>query len=258
MIRSVLTLFGIGAFYLSGYGQLSESDSLRRSLLINASGNLSYGNVNRQFLLSTLQYVHHVGNSIALKTQNSHRYGQRNGGVIANDLLAFNYVYYRPQNRFYPYAVFFVEKSRRKKIDDRWLGGVGLTYQAARSKQFLMKLSVTMLYEANDYEENEFKELGTRSTTLISMPRVSFRLFGRHNFQEIPLQIYYVGRLNRSLSSLGDYRLTLGLGVDINLTKVLAFTARADYNREDIVVFDRSADDLLMTYGLRVLLTSVD
>lgn len=236
--------------------QLSESDSLKRAFLINATGNLSYGNVDRQFLLSNLQYVHRIGDSWAFKTQNSHRFGRSSKSVVANDLLALNYLYYKPRNKFYPYAVVFLEKSRRKKIDDRWIGGVGVTMQAVRSEKSLIKLSLTGFYESTDYEENEFEELGLRSTTVISMPKVAFRIFGRHDLEGIPLQFYYVGRVFRSLSDLGDYRTNLSFGIDFSVTSALAFTTRANFTNEDIIVSEQEANDLLITYGLRIKLSS--
>ncbi len=230
------------------FGQLSEADSLRTNILLNASGNLSYGNVDRQIFLGNVQIVYRsIGNTWAFKTQNNYRYGNINGRLTENDFNTQNYVYYKPDQTIYPYLLSFFEQNKRLKIDRRFRIGSGITYRPLRSLQHLLKFSATVLYETNTFDKSEESE--EQSLSSIEIYRLACRIFGRHQFKKIDVSVFYEAVFMYSLSAFGDMGIVSELGVDINVFGNMSVISRINYLRQDLTVQDIKQDDLFITYG---------
>ncbi|MDX5320149.1 MAG: hypothetical protein LPK45_03655, partial [Bacteroidota bacterium] len=88
--------------------QISEGDSLAYQLKIAGTGFLQTGNVRFFSLRTKLEGGLKLGKSFYVKSQNNYLHQRFNGVKADDDIGSNNFLYYKAENRVYPYLLSFV------------------------------------------------------------------------------------------------------------------------------------------------------
>jgi hypothetical protein len=96
-------------------GQLNTLDTTRLILKLSIAGSLLEGNISRLLLVNRMDIIY---SSIywGISNRTDYQYGKRNNMLSENDLVVYQFLYYRPAGKFYPFLMaiaepIYVEKS---------------------------------------------------------------------------------------------------------------------------------------------------
>lgn len=232
------------------YAQLNESDTLKFQLKASFTGNYQTGNVEALTLRGRLDAVLMRSKDIVFKSQNSNLYQSFFGRKADSDVFSRNYLYYKPQNRLYPYAIVYISTNYRRKVDTRSFTGVGVTYQLIRSKHSILKLSANTIYEQSDFGATEFNDAFYNGSNKINLWRASMFLMGSSWLFNNRLRIYYDAFWQPAFSRSSNYRTQMDAGLEFPLWKGLGFTALYTYTHENVVPLSTRTTDNILTFGL--------
>lgn len=230
--------------------QLNESDTMRFSLRLSATGSYQEGNVQVLTLRSRADALYAPTKAWVLKSQNSSLY-QTFGKIKADaDVFSRNYLYYKPTGKIYPFAIAYVSTNYRRKVDSRYFIGAGATWQMIQAKQHTLKLSAAAVYESTKFAADRYNETKYNGQAKIALWRGSFYFAGWHHLFANRLRLYYDAFWQPGFNNNNNYRLQADAGVDVPLWKGLSFTAAYTFTHENIVVEKIKKIDKLLTFGL--------
>lgn len=98
------------------FAQLNESDTSKFQLRASVTGNYQQGNVEVLNLKSKIDCSFSLHENWVIKTQNNSLYQAFDSVQADNDIFSRNYIYYKPQHKFYPFAIAYISTNYRRKI----------------------------------------------------------------------------------------------------------------------------------------------
>ena len=232
------------------YAQLIESDTLRFGYRLNVNGSWITGNVER-LLVNTNLELSHVGETVGLKSSTSYLYGTIFSNKTEDDIFSRNFIYLYPRARFYPYAMFWVQNSKRQQIKFRYQAGFGATYGVFQLAEHHVKLSGTVTYEETRYDGTDFTvEPENLDIDNVTAWRATWRLLGEHHFAGNRLRLHYETWYQPALGDRTNWRYYLNAALDIPFTRHFSLRTALLYTHEQIVLTNIKRDDKILTFGL--------
>lgn len=229
--------------------QLNESDTLRFQGRVSLTGASQKGNVELLTVRGRLELSYAPGQVLVYKSQNSLLYQEFSGRKADADLFSRNYLYYRPSKKLYPFFIAYLSSNFRRKIRFRHFEGVGLTYQLVSTKNQVIKLSASTVYEATLFSEGIYNDAAYNGDQRIQIWRGTAYLGGWTYALDRRLRIYYDAFWQPGFSKKSNFRSQVELGIDFSVWKGLSVTALYNYTHENLVVRNMRQDDRILTWG---------
>ena len=214
------------------------------------TGNYQAGNVEFLNIRSRLEVLYAPQKNWVFKSQNSSLYQAFYDKKADNDVFSRNYLYFRPQARFYPYLISFVSANYRRKIDLRYFVGLGETWQVINEKNHILKLSISAVYEATNFSESNYNFAAFNGNKTIALWRGTAYIAGWHYLSERRLRVFYDAFWQPAFNDRNNYRTQYDVGVDFSIWKGLSFNALFTYTHEQLVVQKIKPDDRVLSFGL--------
>lgn len=247
-VSSVLMLLFVSMGVV--HAQLTESDTLRFGYRLNVNGSWITGNVDR-LLVNTNLELSHVGQTIGLKSSTSYVYGTIFNTETENDIFSRNFIYLYPRARFYPYAMVWVQNSKRQRVKFRYQAGFGATYGVIQSAKHQVKLSGTVTHEETRYDGNDFTvEPENLEMDNVTAWRATLRLLGDHHVIGNRIRLHYETWYQPAFGDRNNWRYYLNAALDIPFAKHFSFRTAILYTHEQIVLTQIKRDDKILTVGL--------
>lgn len=239
---------------INTHGELNESDTTGWQLKAGTSGFLQQGNVSFIAIKARVEIVSKGKKSWVFKSQNNNLYQEFGNRKADNDLNSRNYLYYKPGNTLYPFAMTYLQTNFRRKINYRWFGGLGVTWQFFNNSDNKMKLSAALVKEITDFRVNRFNEAFYNGSVRINLYRATFYLAGWHGFYENLLKIHYTTYWQPGLDAVSNNRYQLDIGVDIPVRNGLNATVQYNLSFEEVVADKVFQTDRILSFGFNYLI----
>lgn len=230
--------------------QINESDTLKFQLRTSLTGNFQTGNVDMLTVRSRLDAACMLSKDVVFKTQNSTLYQSFFGRKADNDVFSRNYLYYKPHNRLYPYAIAYVSTNFRRKVDIRYFAGGGITYQLARGKRSMVKLSANAIYEQSNFAANTFNDAFYNGKDQIKLWRATTFLMASSWLFNKRLRVYCDAFWQPAFNRTNNYRTQMDVGLEFPVWKGLTLNALYTYTHENVVPISTRTTDNMLTFGL--------
>lgn len=231
------------------YAQLNESDTIKLQLRVGLSGNCQSGNVALLSIRGRLDMSFMPIKNWVFKTQNSHLYQEFYNVQADNDLFSRNYLYFKPQQKVYPFAMMYASTNYRRKIDSRYFAGAGLTYQLVNRKYNLVKTSASVVYEESKFNGTKYNFESLNGKNQLNIWRSTFYIAGLHQIINNKLKLYYNAFWQGAFSDVNDYRTQLDVGLDFQIWKGLSFNMLHTFTHENVVISKIKQEDQIITFG---------
>lgn len=249
MIIGAVTM---GLFTISSASaQLNTIDSTRVLVKLAAAGSLLEGNVNRLLLINRLD-VNYANPQWGFSNRTDYQYGSRNHALSENDVVTWNFLYYQPDKKLYPFLMTILETNYRRRISFRYQAGPGLTYAVIKRTSSLLKASLSLTYENTNYNGSKFEHSSDTSSHKISTFRITPRIFGVHHLWGNKCTLIYEWWLQQSLSNARNYRLMLEQGLEFPFIKRIDIKTTLRYTTENIRLKGLKPYDLFWVFGVVV------
>jgi len=230
--------------------QLNESDTVKFQMRASASGSWQRGNVELLVVRGKFDFVANGNKSLVFKCQNNSLYQQFGSLKADNDINSRSYLYYRPQQKIYPFAMFFVQSNFRRKIDYRIFGGIGITYHLVRAENNTIKLSVSLVNEKTRFATNQFNQVYYNGDYNIALWRSTFYISGTHKIAKNKLRFFYNAYWQPALETIPNNRVQVDGAVEMPIWKGLSVNAQYIFNYEQVVSEKIKPIDRMMTFGV--------
>ena len=218
----------------TAFGQFNDSTFYRFS--VTSTGAINKTNDGRSYLLNNGLNFGIKKKDVVLNATNTFVYGNQNSTLTNRDFSsALNFNLYKTLPNFYYWGLLNYNTSYSLKINNQFLGGLGVAYNFLDSKSSYLNVSNGILYDKSNLLTNlDYNTF-----------RNSFRLAFRFSFNDLVV-IDGNNFLQSSLSNGNDYIIKSSTSVSIRLRKWISFTTAFNYNRMNIT----QRENLLLTYGL--------
>lgn len=243
-----VAVLGLGAS--TAQAQLNESDTTRLQVRMSLTGNEQTGNVRVRTLRNRLDISLSPTRNWVFKSQNASLYQSFFGVKVDNDLFSRNYMYLRPQQQAYPFAIGYVSTNYRRKVDVRYVVGAGGTVQLWNHRPNVLKLSLGVVYENSQFAGSTYNSELYNGSRSISLWRATTWLGGWHTLAGNRLRLYYDAYWQPAFSDARNYRWQVDVGVDLTLWHGLSLTALYTLTHENVVIATVQTNDRLLTVGL--------
>lgn len=230
--------------------QINESDTVRVQVRAALSGNYQQGNVEILTLRGRLDLLYSPAPDWVFKSQNSSLYQAFYRKKADNDVFSRNYLYFRPKNRVYPFAIAYVSANFRRKIESRYFVGAGATWQIVNSRSVVLKFSASAVYESTRFEDTGFNYPAYDGSETIGLWRGTGYVGGWAYLLKRRARLVYDVFWQPGFGNARNYRSQFDLGIDLPVWKGLFFNVLYTYTHENIVVKKVLPDDRILTFGL--------
>jgi hypothetical protein len=220
----------------TAFGQYNDSTFYH--INVTSTGSINKTNDGRSYLLNNRVNFGIKKKDIVLNANNSFVYGNQNGILTNRDFSSsLNFNLYKTLPNFYYWGLLNYNTAYSLKINNQFLGGLGVAYNFLDSKNGYLNLSNGILYD--------------KSNLLANMDyntfRNSFRLAFRFSFNDVVI-VDGNNFLQSSLSNGNDYIIKSNTSVSFKLRKWISLTTALNYNRMNIT----QRENLLLTYGVTI------
>ena len=229
--------------------QLSESDTARFQIKGSGTGVWQLGNVDLLVLRGNLEVVSNTRRNIVFKSQNNSLYQAFSGFKADNDIFSRNYLYWKPNLQFYPFAMLYAQTNYRRAINWRVFGGAGYTWHMVHAARSSLKLSASAVYEQTRFNSTSFNEVAYNGSKDISLWRATVYAAGRHTLFHGHATAFYSAYWQPGIGSITNQRFQLDAGADLPLWKGLFLTLRYLMAFEQVVAQGIVQTDRLVTFG---------
>ncbi|MDX2048741.1 MAG: DUF481 domain-containing protein [Chitinophagaceae bacterium] len=252
-IRTAFTALGLLATTQYALAQINESDTLKWQFRVSLTGSYQQGNAEILNIRSRLEFLVRPDEKWAFKSQISSLYTQFFDRKIDNDINVRNFLYFQPEHRLYGYIAAFAFTNHRRKLKSRYVFAAGPTWQAIRSKNFILKLSANMVYESSLFKDTVFNQAKYNGQDKINLWRYSLYAGGWGFLFNNRLRLYYELFLRQAFNNSKNYRTHLEVGFDFPVWRGLSFNTVYTSTHENVVVKNIKEDDRILTFGLSYL-----
>lgn len=231
--------------------QLSESDTARWTLTVNLSGRLNKGNVER-FIITPEVNLTHVDSarSYGFASGNRYTYGTFGAFKSENDWLSRNFFYLKPQAKFYPFAMLWVQTHERQKLRFRYQAGAGITWAAVRKPGDVLKLSLTGTYESNRYRASGLTIIKDPQAKNYNVVRGTLRVAGNHLLAQRVVNLYYECYFQQALNNARNWRVFAEGGVNVRVIGGFGMRVFSTYEYQQVHIATEKPYDLIFNFGL--------
>jgi len=230
--------------------QLNESDTVKFQMRASLSGSWQKGNVDLLVVRGKADFVANGNSSLVFKSQISSLYQQFGSFKADNDINSRNYLYFKPQQSFYPFAMFFAQTNFRRKIEYRFFGGIGLTYNVVREANNILKLSASIIKEKTRFSSNQFNQAYYIGDNDIALWRATVYLSGTHKIAKNKLRLYYIAYWQPAFETIPNHRIQMDAGIEMPVWEGLSINAQYLFNYEQVVAEKIKQIDRIMVFGV--------
>jgi hypothetical protein len=230
--------------------QLNESDTVKFQLRTALTGNYQQGNVNILTIRSRSDFSFAPVRDFVFKSQNSSLYQEFSSKKIDNDIFSRNYLYYKPQNKVYPFGITYISTNYRRKINTRLFAGAGMTFQLLNKTYHVIKLSANAVYETNSFKGTAYNYSKYNGSNKINLWRATVYVAGWNYLLNNHFRFYYDAYWQPAFSNRNNYRTQFDIGVDFPVWKGLNFTALYTFTHENVVISNIKQEDKILTFSL--------
>lgn len=231
------------------FGQLNESDTSKFQLRINFTGNFQKGNVEVIAIRSKIEMSWTPIQNMVFKSQNSSLYQAFYSKEADNDIFSRNFLYYKPENKIYPFGIQYISRNYRRKIELRYFVGTGLTIQLINKPLHVSKLSASVVHEQTNFIENKYNFISYNGTSKINLWRTTTYVGGWDYLLHKNLRFYYDAYLQAALNNKNNYRTQIDIGIDFPFWKGLSFNIIYNWTHENVVIYKINQEDKILTFG---------
>jgi hypothetical protein len=232
------------------FAQINESDTLRLQTRVNIGGNWQEGNFEIFTLRAKADLSTMLGNGTwVFKTQNNYLYQEVFKTRVDEDIFSRNFLYFKPQSRIYGFAIGFISTNFRRKIDIRYFGGGGATWQIIRTDKNILKIAAGILYEETKFKIDNFNIDFYDGSRFINVLRSSHWLIGKHEMFGGKVILDYYCFIQPSLQRADNYRWQVEASLDFPLSKALKVGVSYIYTYENVIADRLRNFDQFFTYG---------
>ena len=235
---------------ISLLAQINESDTLRFQTRVNVGGNWQEGNFEIFTLRTKADLSTMLGDKKwVFKTQNNYLYQEVFKTRVDEDFFSRNFLYFKPQSRIYGFAIGFISTNFRRKIDIRYFGGAGATWQIIRSDKNTLKIAAGLMYEESKFASDDFNIDFYDGSRFINVLRSSHWLIGKHEMFGGKMILDYYCFIQPSLQRADNYRWQVEASLDFPLSKALKVGVGYIYTYENVIANGLKNFDQFFTYG---------
>ncbi|MFP4846827.1 DUF481 domain-containing protein [Winogradskyella sp. PE311] len=249
-MKRYIFLFFISTFFCNA--QINESDSLKVKGSLALTGFWQSGNVETLILRGRSDFSVKPWKKWVFKNTNSYVYQAFDKDKADSDFLSLNFLYFNPEQRFYPQVLGFVSTNFRREIDLRYIVGAGATYQIIKQKENWLKASLTFEYEETDFKSNQFNNSEFNGSRSINTFRGTLWLNGKYTLFKKKVVIKHESYFQPSLEQGDNYRWQAELTTEFPLWKFLSFNINYRRTFESVVIASQEEGDQFLTFGFTV------
>ncbi|NIJ52634.1 DUF481 domain-containing protein [Dyadobacter arcticus] len=231
--------------------QLNRKDTLAWQSKLSATGSFLDGNVARLSLVNRLE-VAYADELWGMSSRNDYQYGTTKHVKTEDDFISYNFGYFKPQKKIYPYLMGIAETNYRRKIKLRYQLGPGISYTIPSKKGILARLSATGTYEYTRFGGTKFENLSDTLSKIITTARITGRLFGMQRIFENKMRLSYEFWWQQSVEDDRNFRIYNEEILEIPFNKNVSFRTGFRYSYENIRIRGLKPYDLFWTFGLTI------
>lgn len=235
--------------WLGASAQLNESDTVKLQLRATLSGNYQQGNVALLAIRSKLDFTLSPVKQLVLKSQNSSLHQEFGNRKADNDLFSRNYLYWRPQRKVFPFGIAYISSNFRRKIETRLFAGAGVTYQFVQKQFHVLKLSVSAVYETNQFKGTVYNKTEYNGRNQINLWRGTLYTGGWNYILNHKLRLYYDVYWQPAFNNQNNYRTQFDVGANVPLWKGLNLSVLYIFTHENVVISNIKQQDKILSFG---------
>ena len=232
--------------------QTNESDSLKLQASLSLTGFLQGGNVQTLIFRANSAVTYKPSDKLVFKTKNSYVYQEFGQSKADEDILSLNFLYFKPEKKFYPLMLGFISTNFRRKINWRSLIGAGFTYQVFKKEGSWLKFSLTSEYEQTEFQSVVFNKPEFNGNQSINTLRATIWMNGKYQLFDKKLIFSHESYYQPSLERSGNYRWQADVALELPLTKRFNFKVNYVHTFESIVIADQMQRDNMLTFGFTI------
>ncbi|WP_027001766.1 DUF481 domain-containing protein [Hugenholtzia roseola] len=249
-MKNLLFIFLL--FPLSLFAQINESDTAKIKGNLALTGFWQGGNVETLVLRAKMDLSLKPLKVLVFKTQNAYLYQEFFKQKADEDIFSRNFLYFKPENKIYPFLLGFISTNFRRKIDLRYFVGAGATWQIVRKKNHLLKTALSAEYEDTKFAQNNFNENQYDGSTHLRTWRATAWIFGKHHLANDKIILSYESYIQPSIEEANNFRWQAEASADFPLSKHVSFRMSYLYTFEKIVIENQRQQDRILTFGLNL------
>jgi Protein of unknown function, DUF481 len=250
MCRKTFAFFLLSLFFqVKLPAQLNEGDTAKFQIRASMTGNFQKGNVELTLVRGRLEAVYAPVENWVLKTQNSSMYQAFFSKKADNDVFSRNYLYFKPFNRIYPFALAFVSTNFRRKIDLRYFIGPGVTYRVVWNKKHSVKAAAGVVYEQTRFAASNFNANRYDGTGRIGLWRATVWTGGSHRLAGDRIRFFSEAFYQPAFDTRENFRWQLDTGLDFPVWKGFSFNVLYTVTNENITIEKIKQRDRVLSFG---------
>lgn len=244
----------ISLFPLSLLAQINKSDTLKFKGNISLTGAWQEGNAEVLILRGKAEFSYRPIDALAFKTQNAYLYQEFFKRKADEDVFSRNFIYFKPENKIYPFLLGFVSSNFRREVDLRYFVGFGATWRIIQKSKHWLKLAFSTEYEESDFATDTFNKSEYNGSQFITTWRATAWLSGEHHLLNNKVIFNHETYFQPSLEQSDNYRWQVDLGLEFPIWKFLNFKTNYLQTFENVVVEGEKQEDRRITFGLKIKL----
>lgn len=230
--------------------QINESDTSAFQVNTGLTGIYQQGNVSILSLRGKLVFSSRIGKDVVIKSQNSSLYQAFFGNKADADFSSRNFVYFQPQQNFYPVGLVFISSNFRRKVQARYLMGIGETWNAINNSHHSWKLTLSTFYESSRFTSDIFNDDSFNGKNNLEFWRWAIYTAGNHLLLGNRIQLNYHAFIEPAFYDFKNYRAEVEIGLNFSIQKGFSFRINYLYLFEYLVVNGIKQNDEILTFGL--------
>lgn len=234
------------------FAQVNESDTVKIKADVSLTGLYQSGNVQTVIFRANSNLAVRPWKKWVYKTKNSYVYQEFGKSKADEDVLSLNFLYFNPDRRLYPQVLGFFSTNFRRKIDQRYLVGGGLTYQVWQEKHNWLKLSLTSEYEHTDFDALTFNKSEYNGSSTINTMRATLWVNGKHYLFNKKVILGHESYVQPSLKYSNNFRWQTDLSLELPLWKYINFKVNYLHTVESIVIEGQQQEDSVLSFGFTI------
>ena len=248
MYRLLLLLTGF-AMAKPVNAQINESDTLKFQIRTSLTGNYQKGNVDVLTVRSKIDFTYLPLKDFVFKSQNNYLYQAFYSKKADNDIFSRNYLYYKPQNKIYPFAIAYISTNYRRKVYNRFFTGGGITWQAINTGKHALKFSASAVYERTKFNGTVYNYAAFDGAGKISLWRGTLYTGGWSYLFNKHLRLYYDAFYQPAFNNKNNYRTQFDIGADFPVWKGLSANIIYAFTHENLVIKNIKKEDKILSFG---------
>lgn len=207
------------------------------------------GNVQTLIFRTQGEVSYRLPNQWLLRTNNSYVYQAFGRQKADEDLLSLNFLYFNPDRKVYPLLLGFASSNFRRRIDQRYLLGGGVTFQVFKQDDNWLKFSLSSEYEHTDFEVATFNLPEYNGDSTISTFRGTFWINGQYHLLDDKVIFRHESYVQPSWQRWNNFRWRADLSLELPISDYLSFKVNYVHFFENVVIAGQAQDDRVLTFG---------